>query len=63
LDHHLESKENLATFARLSNYYVRAAVALEFTVDNPISVRLEMEVLVGSKDTLGAGTAGLTYGW
>jgi hypothetical protein len=63
LDHHLESKENLATFARLSNYYVRGAVALEFTVDNPISVRLEMEVLVGSKDTLGAGTAGLTYGW
>lgn len=63
LDHHLESKENLATVARLSNYYIRGGVAVEFTVWNPVSVRLEMESFISTKDTWGEGTLGLTYGW
>ena len=63
LDHNVNSKEQLATFGHLENYYVRGTVTLEYVVWNPYSVRLEGEGLVGLKNNLFEATLGLSRGW
>ncbi len=45
VDHFMEPKDGLATFASLENYYARGGVAIEYTVWNPYSLRLELEAL------------------
>jgi hypothetical protein len=57
------SKENLATFAHIGNYYVRASGTLEYVVWNPYSVRLENEIYLGTKNRLINLTLGISRGW
>ncbi len=63
LDHMVESKENLATFAKPENYYARFSGTLEYVVYNPLSLRLEPELLLGFKDSILVVTLGLSHGW
>lgn len=63
LDHLVDSSENLATFAKIENLYVRATATLEYVMWNPYSVRLEGEILVSTKTAIGEVTLGLSRGW
>ncbi len=62
LDVRLNGKEALATFTKFANFYLRGSAAIEYTVWNPYSLRLEAEVLAGSKILI-EGTLGVSRGW
>ncbi|MGE3683592.1 MAG: hypothetical protein AB7G93_17860 [Bdellovibrionales bacterium] len=63
LDHLMESKEGLATFTSLDNYFLRGAGTLEYVVWNPFSLRLESELLINFDSTQWIATLGLSRGW
>jgi hypothetical protein len=63
LDHLVDSKENLATFTHINNYYLSTAGTIEFVVWNPYSLRLEEELLFGLKKTWSITTLGLSRAW
>lgn len=63
VDHRLDAKENLATFAHLDNYYFRVSGTLEYVFKNPWSVRLEPELLANLKNQQLVVTLGFSRGW
>lgn len=63
LDARLDGKEGLATLGKFENYYARGSSAIEYTVWNPYSLRLEAELLVGSKKGYVEWTLGISRGW
>ena len=63
VDHLINANENLATLTHVDNLYLRTTATLEYVVWNPYSVRLEAELLFGSKNTIAEMTLGLSRGW
>ncbi len=59
----IDGEEGLATFAEVSNYFVRTTGTIELVVWNPYSIRLENELYVGSKRCIYSATLGLSRGW
>jgi hypothetical protein len=59
----LDSRDQLASFGDINNYYARTSGTLEYVVWNPYSVRLEEELLFGLKHIHTITTLGLTYGF
>jgi hypothetical protein len=59
----IKGSENMATFAKIDNYFLRTSAALEQTVWNPYSLRFETELLFGSKNTILELTLGFSCGW
>jgi hypothetical protein len=63
LDHLINANENLATLTQIDNMYLRTTATLEYVTWNPYSLRLEAELLFGSKNTVAEMTLGLSRGW
>ena len=63
LDHLVKGNENLATWVKIDNYFLRGGGAVEYTFSNPYSVRLEAEVFVGTKEFGQEYTLGLSRAW
>ncbi|MGZ3724007.1 MAG: hypothetical protein ACXVA9_13785 [Bdellovibrionales bacterium] len=63
LDHLINATENLATLTLIDNLYFRTSATLEWVVWNPYSLRFEAELLIGTKNSIGEMTLGLSRGW
>lgn len=63
ISHFVESKDGLANLAKLENYYLRISGALEYTVYNPYSIRIEPEFAVNFDHIRFLITLGLSRGW
>lgn len=63
LDHLADSEEKLATLTKIENYYLRISATLEYVIWNPLSLRLEPELLVNTEEPLLMITVGLSHGW
>lgn len=59
----LDSKQKMATFTHLVNYYLRGTGTVEYVFSNPYSVRLESEVYLGTENHILAMSLGLSRGW
>lgn len=58
-----DSDERLATFSNWENYLARASIGMEDVIEMPMSVRLEMEVLIGSRDQMLVFSFGYSWAW
>ncbi len=63
LDHLAESREGLATFTKIENYFARGSATLEYVVWNPFSLRLEYEILANFDKMRAVATLGISHGW
>lgn len=63
VDHKFDPQSGLATLVDPNDWYARGSCALEYMFDDPISVRLEPEILFGLKGSIFEVTAGLSHGW
>ncbi len=63
VDHLVDAKENLATFAEIKNYYIRGSGTLEYVFKNPWSIRLEPELLFNFNNQRLVLTLGVSRGW
>jgi hypothetical protein len=63
IDHFADSKEGLATLAEIDNYYARFGATLEQVFWNPMSLRLEAELVGNFRYTEMVMTLGLSRGW
>jgi hypothetical protein len=63
VDHFLDSKVGLATFARKEDWYLRGGITAEYVVWNPYSLRLEQEMLVNFDNVTIVTTLGVSRGW
>ena len=63
LDIMLIGAEGLATFTKYDNFYLRSGGTIEYVMWNPYSIRLEIEGLIGPKETFLEGTVGISRGW
>lgn len=63
IDHLAVAEDRLATLTRIDNYYLRFSGTLEYVFWNPISIRLEPEVIANLKDSQLIVTLGLSRGW
>jgi hypothetical protein len=57
------SKENLATFVNIKNYSLRVGTGLEYLTRYPMSIRLELEALIGLEVSGLILTFGYSWGW
>lgn len=63
LDGRLDASEKLATLLDTKNAFVRGTGTLEYVIWNPISVRLEVELLASIKTSFSVVSLGLSHGW
>lgn len=63
IDHLAEPRDGLATLTKIDNYFARGSATLEYVFWNPVSVRLEAEVLANLKTTRMMYVLGLSRGW
>jgi len=63
LDHLADADDRLATLTQINNYYARLTGTLEYVFWNPLSLRLEPELIVNFKETQWIVTLGLSRGW
>lgn len=63
LDHLLKGTDNLATWVKIDNYFIRGGGAVEYTFSDPYSVRIEAEVFIGTKEVGQEYTLGISRAW
>lgn len=58
-----DAEERLATFSDFDNYLARAGVGLEDLISDPMSIRFEIELAVGTKEQMAIFSFGYSWAW
>ena len=57
------ASDQLVTFLRLKNWQLRGGGGFEWTLSDPISLRFDLEAILGSEKLSALGTVGLAFAW
>lgn len=55
--------QQLVTFLKLANWQARIGGGLEWTIEDPFSIRLDLESTFSTEKLTAISTIGVTYGW
>lgn len=55
--------QQLVTFLKLANWQARIGGGLEWTIEDPFSIRFDIEGTISSEKLTAISTLGVTYGW
>jgi hypothetical protein len=55
--------QQLVTFLKLGNWQARISGGLEWTIEDPFSLRFDIEGTISSEKLTAISTIGVTYGW
>lgn len=59
----LNPKDGLATILKYQNYYIAAGTGFEFTIFDPASIRLDIEIFQSTERTIAAAFIGYAFAW
>lgn len=63
LTHEVVAEDGLATFVEIDSYFLRLASGIEIVANLPSSVRLDIEILAGTKKQMALIGLGWSWGW